>query len=132
MQIPKIEESTFKFLDAEFTIKELLSGDLARIKDKTMGVVVSLDRVGDEIVPNQSISPEMELSNSLKIQKSLVGWKNVTGSDGKEMKCDTKGKREFCENLPEETFTAFSEKFKDESDKLKKALKEQREKAVKN
>ena len=126
MQIVKIEEATFSYSDAKFTIKERLSGASARIKDKTMQLRLDLESRG------QTIETAMELGVLLKIQESLTGWENVTGEDGKELECNTAGKKLFCENLPEAVFKEFSDKFTAEYDKLIKALTKQREKAVKN
>lgn len=126
MQIVKIEEVTFQFSDAKFTIKELLSGDLAEIKDKTMQLRLDLES------RNQTVETSMELGVALRIRKSLTGWENVKGEDGKKLNCDSSGKKTFCENLPEDVFSEFSKKFSEEYKKMVEAIAKQREKTVKN
>jgi len=126
MQIAKIENVTFGYSDAKFTIKEILSGANARIKDKTMQLRLDLESHG------QSVETSMELGTHLKIQEALTDWEGVTGEDGKDLKCDKVGKKMFCDNLPQDVFDDFSKTFFAEYKKMEVALKKQREKAGKN
>ena len=132
MKLSKIEKATFKYDDAEFTIKNLLSGDLMDIQDKSISTTIELVDVGGEIVPSRMIKPSSMTERFLYIQKTIVYWKNIKSADGEDLVCDSAGKKSFCENLPEDVFTDFYKVFSEERKKLAEVVKKQSEKAVKN
>ena len=132
MKLSKITESTFKYDDAEFTIKNLLSGDILDIQDKAVATTIEIIDVNGEMVPSRTIKPSSMIERFMVIQKSITGWKNINSAAGKELICDSLGKKTFCENLPEDVFNDFYKALSEERKKLSEIVKKQSEKAVKN
>jgi len=132
MKLSKIEKATFKYDDAEFTIKELLSGDILDIQDKAVATTIEIVDVNGEMVPSRTIKPSSMTERFMVIQKCIIDWKNINSADGKELVCDSIGKKTFCENLPEDVFNDFYKVLTEERKKLSGVVKKQAEKTVKN
>ncbi len=133
MKLAKITESTFKFQDAEFTIGNLLSGDLSEITDASTEVQVTLEEnENGNVVPVRSITTSKKKQDELAVVKRVKAWKNINDEAGKELECTTENKLRFCRENAPDVFSEFMEKLGKESLKLDKATKKQAEKKAKN
>jgi len=136
MKLSKINKSTFEFMDAKFTIKNLLSGEILSISDSSNSATIELKDVGGEFLPTRTIASSQKKEKFLTIQKCVVDWSGVFGEDEKgnekEIECTEQNKKRFCEELDLEIFNDFYAKLTQEREKLAKVVKEQREKTVKN
>lgn len=132
MKLSKITKSTFEFLGAKFTIKNLLSGDIMSISDAANSATIELKEVGGEYLPSRTISSSSKVEKCLTIQKAIVGWVDVSDGDGKEIVCDAAGKKRFCDELDFDVFNDFYRKLSEEREKLSGVADKQRGQTVKN
>ncbi len=133
MKLAKIETSTFKYDDAEFTIKNLLSGDIAEINQEALKIriVFEEDENGDS-VPVRSMTPDRKAETELIVLKSITDWENINDDKGEKLDCTDRNKKRFCAELPDEVFKEFYLKLNEEREKLSDAVIKQAEKKVKN
>jgi len=132
MKLSKISKSTFEFMGAKFTIKNLLSGDILSIQDASNSATTELKEIDGEYLPSRTVKSSKKTESFLIIHKSVVAWENVFDGDGKKLDCDDGGKKRFCEEIDLDVFSEFFKLLTEERDKLFTVSKKQREKAVKN
>jgi hypothetical protein len=133
MKLSKITKSTFSFLDAKFTIGNLLSGQRSNIMDASTDTQITIEEdENGEYHPVRVIKTSKKIQDEQTVINRVKSWENIEDEEGEPMECTTENKLKLCRSLDPDTFADFLIKLGEESVKLDDSIKVQAEKKTKN